>query len=163
STRLLVPALVALSVSAFAAPARALDCTTLSTPVYVTGSSAVKPILAQLAQILASGTTPITIVYRSQRSCTGVDAILNGTLVTGPGVSYWAKMGTEHNCDLTAPGVAADIGLSDVFADTCYPGTMLPITIRDFPGHIQTMTFTTSTLSSQNVISAEAAYFAFGF
>ncbi|HEY8943355.1 MAG TPA: hypothetical protein VIM73_03790, partial [Polyangiaceae bacterium] len=49
------------------------DCTTLTNPVFISGSSAVQPVLAGLGKALA-GTT--TIVYSKQGSCTGVSGIM---------------------------------------------------------------------------------------
>src|SRR5262245_40568974 len=47
--------------------------------VYVTGSSAAKPLLAALAPVIfADPVSPATIVYRNQGSCDGPNAILNG-------------------------------------------------------------------------------------
>lgn len=49
-------------------------------PVYVTGSSALKPIIAALAPaIFSASTRPATIVYLSQGSCVGVSSIVVGT------------------------------------------------------------------------------------
>jgi hypothetical protein len=62
--------------------------------------------------------------------------------------------------------VAADIGISDVFAQTC-PGFELvdlrKAGVRDASGPIQTMAFVVPTRSRHREISAEAAYFVFGF
>jgi ABC-type phosphate transport system substrate-binding protein len=157
---LAVTALVALSAPASAAT----DCTTLSNSVLITGSSAFKPILAELAKVLAAANPPLTILYKGQGSCTGVDAVLNDTPVTGTGtaVSYWDSSAEQH-CDMPVAGVVADIGLSDVFASTCFPGTVIPSTIGDFAGPVQTMTFVVPKASQQESMSAEAAYFIFGF
>jgi hypothetical protein len=61
-------------------------------------------------------------------------------------------------------GVTADIGVSDVFASTCIalPGG-LPSNVQDFLGPVQTMTFIVPHASTQTTISAEAAYYVFGF
>lgn len=75
-------ALVAL-VGAREAAAANPDCGALPTPVYVTGSSAVKPLLQELGKKLATASAPVTIVYQGQGSCTGVNAVLSGTLMTG--------------------------------------------------------------------------------
>lgn len=163
--RTCIPALGLVAVISLASPARAAtDCTTLPNAVYVTGSSAFKPILAELAKVLAAPPNPLTIIYRGQGSCTGVDAILNSTALTGTGtaVSYWSTS-SELNCDIPPGGVVADIGLSDVFATTCFPGASIPTTIGDFPGPVQTMTFVVPKGSLEQSISAEAAYFILGF
>jgi ABC-type phosphate transport system substrate-binding protein len=149
-----------------ASDALAANCVDLPNPVYVTGSSAAKPLLALLGPALTIGNPAVTIVYRSQGSCLGIDAILHDTLLTGAGMtaaSYWDAAGTEQKCDIDAAGVKADIGLSDVFATTCYPGESVPNTISDFPGPVQTMTFVVPGSSTQKSISAEAAYLVFGF
>ena len=68
-------------------PAAAADCADLPSPVFVTGSTAAKPILMQLARYLGSLAAPITIVYQGQGSCLGVDAVLSATLLQGTVVS----------------------------------------------------------------------------
>jgi ABC-type phosphate transport system substrate-binding protein len=147
-------------------PAHAIECAALPTPVYVTGSTAAKPLLLELSKYLATQTAPITIVYLGQGSCVGVDAILNGTPVQGSGstaLSTWDATGTEIKCDVTTP-VVADIGISDVFASTCFvlPGG-LASNIADFLGPVQSMTFAVPIGSPELSISAEAAYYVYGF
>jgi ABC-type phosphate transport system substrate-binding protein len=156
-------ALLGAAVLATATPARATDCTTLPDPVYVTGSTAVQPLLAAIASLAALGPDPTTIVYDGQGSCTGVQAILDATPVTGSG-TYWSAAGEELSCDFPAAGVAVDVGVSDVFASTCVvlPGG-LPSNVGDFLGPVQSMTFVVPTASTQTSISAEAAYFVYGF
>jgi len=148
------------------------DLTSKGTVVYITGSSAAKPFLQQIAQQLASSN--IFIVYTSTGSCVGVDAIVNGTPMTtgaspAPAASatYWdSSSSTGVACDLPAQGVTADIGASDVFAQSC-PGFDLTDLdsqqIRDAHGPIQTMTFAVPANSAYSEISAQAAYFVFGF
>lgn|SRR6185369_10352277 len=139
--------------------------------VYITGSSAASPFLQQIAQQLVSQN--VYVVYESTGSCVGVDAVLNGTpMTTGPTApaltaTYWdSPASTGVNCDLPAEGVSADIGASDVFAQSC-PGfefaNLDVLQVRDAHGPIQTMTFAVPTSSSYSEISAEAAYFVFGF
>jgi ABC-type phosphate transport system substrate-binding protein len=135
------------------------DCATLPGSTYVTGSSAVKPLIAGLAKALA-GTS--TLIYKGQGSCVGVDAVLNGTKLTGT-ASYWDATGTELTCNLTLTGDVADVGVSDVFATTCPGVTSLPTDVGDFFGPNQVMNFAVPVASSQTMISAEAAYFVYGF
>jgi hypothetical protein len=151
--------------SLLAGAARAADCTTLPSPVYVTGSSAAKGVLAKVAGVLASQN--VTLVYLSQGSCVGVSTALNSTPTpyVGTGLSYWDTTGTvENKCDLAAPGAPFDVGISDVFAESCQPlPNGLPSFVTDFLGPVQAMTFVVPNTSSQKSISAEAAYFVFGF
>jgi ABC-type phosphate transport system substrate-binding protein len=146
---LLAAAFALCSSAAFAA----VPCSGLTNPVYITGSSAVKPILAAVSAPLAAGTPSVTIVYKSQGSCAGVDAIANGTVVAGT-ASYWAG-GVESTCDLPVTGIAADVGASDVFADTC--GITLGASNGEFSGPIQVMNLVVPVGSSESAISEEAA------
>jgi hypothetical protein len=149
-------------------------CATLAatgTAIYVTGSSAAKPFLQQIAQQLAP--LKVFVVYTSVGSCSGVDAIVNGTpMQTGPeplpaAATYWdspASMGKA--CDLPAQGVAADLGISDVFAQSCSGfelSNLQAAQIRDAHGPIQTMTFAVPSNSKYSEISQQAAYLVFGF
>jgi ABC-type phosphate transport system substrate-binding protein len=143
--------------------------------VYVAGSSAAQPYLAVMAKLAAASGR--TIVYQSQGSCTGVTAIFSadpsarvikdipatGTAAANYAV-FFAPDGTATPCLLDPMGNTVDIGLSDVFAETC--GVTQPppdVTIGDYHGPIQPMVFVVPASSPEHVISAEAAYFAFGF
>jgi hypothetical protein len=96
----------------------------------------------------------------------GVDSILNGTPIQGSGtsaLSTWDATGAEKKCDATT-AVVADIGISDVFATTCFalPGGVAS-NIADFLGPVQSMTFAVPISSPEVSISAEAAYYVYGF
>jgi len=149
------------------AAARANACADLPTPIYVTGSTAATPFLAEISKLLVNQSSPVNIVYAAQGSCAGVDSVLNGTPVmtsAASPVSYWDSRGTEQYCDLPNAGVTADLAISDVFASTCLQlPNGLPNTIGDFLGPVQTMTFVVPKTSKQLSISAEAAYYVYGF
>ncbi len=151
----LTASLALFSSAAFAAP-----CSALVNPVYITGSSAVKPILAAVSAPLLAGTPSVTIVYKSQGSCAGVDAIANGTVIPAGAASYWVA-GVESTCDLPGTGIAADIGASDVYADTC--GITLDAAKGEFSGPIQVMNFIVPVGSNESAISEEAANVLFKF
>ena len=168
SSRLLFLFTTFISALGWIYPANAIDCASLSNPVYVTGSTAAKPLLLEVAKFLSTQSSPITIVYLGQGSCAGVDAILNGTLISGTdtaALSTWNAIGTEQKCDVQPSlGVTADIGISDVFATTCFTlPSGLGGNVADFQGPVQAMTFAVPIASSQTAISAEAAYYIFGF
>jgi hypothetical protein len=145
--------------------------------VYVTGSSALKPLLATLGRVMFNDpASPITVVYRSQGSCLGVDAIVNGTPMGNAAgtttASYWdpnskqvadsTHTANEETCVLDMNQLA-NIGASDVFAQTCgYALQGLATGLKDFQGPIQSMTFAVPANSSQNTMSQEAAYLTFG-
>jgi ABC-type phosphate transport system substrate-binding protein len=152
---------------AMAAEAHAAACSTLPNPVYVAGSSAAKPFLAAVAKELAGLSSPITLIYQGQGSCTGVNYLTASPTGTITGTaSIWGTSGTEDMCDLSTTGDKVDIGLSDVYPASC-GGASLPSGVKDFFGPVQTMTFIVpggaSGGSSQTIISAEAAYLVYGF
>ncbi|HET9959241.1 MAG TPA: hypothetical protein VFQ61_32350 [Polyangiaceae bacterium] len=135
--------------------------------VYVTGSSAARGYLEQIAQQLAS--RGVYLVYAATGSCSGVDAILNGTRTaadSGP-ATYWESASSSGKaCDLPTSGAASDLAISDVFAQTC-PGFELASLddqgVRDVRGPIQTMIFAVPSNSRHSELSRQAAYFVFGF
>ena len=155
---------------ALATPGTAVgvDCTTLSNPVFATGSTAAKPLLAEIGKYLTTQSPPTSLVYLGQGSCAGVDAVLNGTPFDNSAttaLSTWDASGTEQKCNLPATTpVLADIGISDVFATTCFalPGG-LPSDVADILGPVQAMTFAVPKGSPERSISAEAAYYVYGF
>lgn len=148
--------------------AHAAPCASLPNPVYVGGSSAVRPFIKGLGQALF-GTT--TVVYKSIGSCVGVNTILadatptgacaQGGCVTGT-ASYYDMAGTELMCDLDANGTHLDVAVSDVFADTC-TGMAAPAHLPDAIGPAQAMLFVSPKASKQTVITFEEGYFTFGF
>jgi hypothetical protein len=133
--------------------------------VYMSGSSALKPFLGPLQQVLSTDSSPYTIVYQSQGSCTGVGQIYGADptarVITGVGTIFNPD-GTTQDCALDAPGDTVDLGISDVFADSCGAQAPAGVTITDYLGPIQAMTLVVPSASSQRSISAEAAYEAFG-
>ncbi|HEY0462953.1 MAG TPA: hypothetical protein VGC79_02035 [Polyangiaceae bacterium] len=151
-------------------PAKAANplCTDLPGYFIVSGSSAVQPTIAALAQKLAVGGTT-TLVYSRQGSCTGVAAIL-GTPPTAAGTAlYWDTTTTAKTCDMPA-STPVDVGVSDVFATSCPTvkgGDLAKAGVADFHNFFaQVMEFIVPGGpggSDQTAISAEAAYLTFGF
>ena len=158
------PALIACALALAVAPAaRAADCSSLTNPVYVAGSSAVKPFLAKVAAALGKLSSPITVVYQAQGSCVGVNYFSSGstTKLMGTGVIFDAQ-GADIAGGCTLNENTVDIGVSDVYAASCGV-TSLPSGVKDFLGPIQAMTFVVPSASTQTIISAEAAYLVYGF
>jgi ABC-type phosphate transport system substrate-binding protein len=152
------------------------DAAARPNPVYVAGSTALRPFLAVVAQILAADSPAYTVVYQSQGSCTGVTAIqdpdptkhvmkdipaaggkpANYAIIFKPDLSV-------QECSLDPAGNTVDVGVSDVFATSCgVAGPPANVTINDYFGPIQPMVFVVPSASTQRSISAEAAYLAFG-
>lgn len=138
--------------------------------IYVAGSTAVKPFLGALAAQVSQGSPAYTIVYQSQGSCTGVNAIFasdpSQQLIkdkAGNWASFFSADGTTSTeCLLDPAGNKVDVGVSDVFAATCGATAPAGVQIGDYQGPIQAMTFVVPAVSTQRTISAEAAYMVFG-
>ena len=141
-------------------------CSGLTNPVYISGSSAVKPVLQGLSQSIAATTT---LVYFSNGSCVGVQALL-GTAQTATNGTYWVAPTVDNPTGETQCTLAAaqtiDVGVSDVYPTTC-PGVTADLvttaSMGDFHNFFaQVMEFVVPTGSDQTAISAEAAYLTFG-
>jgi len=147
-----------------------------STVVYATGSTAIQPYMARVAQVLESLSIE-TVVYLGAGSCFGVDAMLNPQTSTlrsiGATATYYdpaldsngdVQQGT---CAIDDPTKVADLGISDVFPTTCVPALIsqggLPNNLHDFFGPVQTMEMVVPASSTETSISSEAAYMVWGF
>ena len=179
-------ALVAVALAAPAAHAANLPCAaagipgTTTTVVYVGGSTAVTPTIKAIDQALVNGSSTTIVVYADASgqtgSCTGVNFFLNDTdptnvtscpaggCPTGTG-EWYDGTGTKQVCDLPTPA-HLDVTMSDVFLQSC-PGApqTMPADVKDTPDFIQAMLFVVpkSLPSPQQAITAEEAYFVFGF
>jgi len=153
----------ALAVSLFAAGrAHAIDCKDLPSPVYGLGGSATKPLLGKVAAGLAAAPAPLTVVYQAPGACLGINGLLSGTLLTGT-ASYWDVDGKELSCTLPVQGQPIDFANMGNTAASCPGVSALPPDIGDFLGPVNTFNLIVPNASSQTSISAEAAYFVFGF
>lgn len=162
------------AVVAISGQAAAQACPTTPNTVFMSGSSAFKPVLQATAKALG---TAVNIVYQAPGSCEGPQHLLGDsggmpTPDTDAAIVFPASGAAGVTC--TLPGVPAaatvDIGISDVYLSTCVdsydPGLntgKIGTTAKDFLGPVQAMTFAAPTASTANNISAEAAYMVFGF
>jgi hypothetical protein len=138
-------------------------CSSLPHPVYATGSSALQKLLARVGGLLgADPNAPVTFVYLTSASCTGVSAILDDAPISGI-AQYFDQSGSPLTCTLP-PNQLVDVGISDVFATTCRSlANGLPPEVKENFGPVQIMTFAVPQASQQKSISLEAAYNVFGF
>lgn len=138
-------------------------CNALSNPVYVSGSSAIKPVLQAVANVLQGA---VSIVYQNPGSCEGLSYVIKAAPDTDTPILI-VPNAANGTCSLPSTGAVIDVGFSDVYPATCtaYYDSSLPApsaTQKDFFGPIQAMTFAAPTDSTSNIISAEAAYMVFG-
>lgn len=145
-----------------AAAQTAPTCASLPDPIYVAGSSAIRPLLTTIGAKLATAATPSTIVYVSTGSCDGVNTVVTNLKVTA-GAKYALANETLADCTLPAAGQPIDVGMSDVFPTSCPDITSALLNgIGDFAGPVQSMNFVVPKAATQTTISAEAAYLTFG-
>src|SRR5262249_5000488 len=138
-------------------------CASLPHVVYGAGSSALQKLLARVGGLLSADANPVTFVYLTSASCSGVANILDDTLITGT-AQYFDSSGNAHSCALPAAGQLVDIRISDVFATTCRSlPNGLPAEVKENFGPVQIMTFAVPHTSLASSISLEAAYNVFGF
>ena len=147
-----------------------VDCTVaanIPNPVYIAGSSASQPYLQALAVALGSS---VSIIYAKPTSCAGLADVTTPQGETGtfydlsPAAGVGAVTCTGTGFGGSANPIVVDIGVSDVYPASCIvPQITLGASQKDFHGPIQPMEITVPYASSENSISAEAAYVVFGF
>jgi ABC-type phosphate transport system substrate-binding protein len=142
--------------------------------VYITGSSNFPPLLAKLAPLLADPTAGgYTPVYRITSSCDGVRSMLGASASdhlifdppaapNAPYATYFTAEGMAVPCSLGPEGATVDVGESDIFSTSCSGFTDPSDSVEHVPGPIQAMAFVVPGNSTQNSITAEAAFAVFG-
>jgi hypothetical protein len=147
--------------------------------VYATGSTAIQPYVARVAQVLENlpAASAASVVYLGAGSCLGIDAMTDPTHYPlrrlGATATYYdSVLDTNGNvqsgtCAIDDPAHIADVGISDVFPTTCDPQLAtqggLPNNLYDFFGPVQVMELVVPATSTQTSISAEAAYMVWGY
>ena len=150
------------------------DATMFPNPIVLTGSTAFQPVIQAMAiklkdRVAGDGSTTgaVTLIYQGAGSCVGAGSISGNTTLTGLG-QYYTDVGAagQHNCSFDTSAVNADggspitksdVGISDVFFETCGIGAR-PANVADFPGPAQAMLFIVPTASqAPSTITAEEA------
>jgi hypothetical protein len=166
---------VVLSVAAVAggaAPAAAqVTCDSLPNVVYMQIGDTQQPLIKELGRALRDNApNPITVVYLTTGSCTNIAAIYNDTPVTTnmlyvPSTSEdpaWTPSMAARPCAPPAGGAHIDIANSNVFISACDPNPV-PANIRVTSGPVQAYVLAVPEASTQRAMTAEEAYFVFGF
>jgi hypothetical protein len=140
-----------------------VDPVNLPNPVYLSFGETQIPLIKELGKNLRDSEN-ITLVFRSAGSCTNLDALYNNVAIT-TNLSYipagYDGKATPPTCTPPAGGVVPDLSDSVVFVDAC-PLTK-PAGVGDFFAAAQPFSFVVPLASSQQAITAEEAYFLFGF
>jgi ABC-type phosphate transport system substrate-binding protein len=162
--------------SCFSLPHGPAGGTLPQTIVFATGSTAIQPYMARVAQVLESLSIE-TVVYLGAGSCFGVNAMLSPGAYTlkniGATATYYdPALDSNGNvqsgtCAIDDPTKLADLGISDVFPTTCVPALAsqggLPNNLHDYFGPVQVMEMVVPAPSTETSISSEAAYMVWGF
>jgi hypothetical protein len=159
--------------SASTASAASVDCTNATLvphPVYIAGASEAKAYLQSLAGALGSS---ISLIYAAPSACVGLSDIATPGQTEGTAAfSYITTAGVLETCTGAAgapyPAPYVDVGVSGVFATTCITPQIpnpLPATLKDWDvgTPVQPEEIVVPWTSTQNSISADAAYVVFGF
>jgi hypothetical protein len=148
--------------------------------VYIQAADTQVPLLKTLGKQLRAQTTPITIVYSPNGSCSNISYLYNGvftpnataggTFFIPAGSSFNPATSTVPNCTLGDAGHAPDLAISIVFPDStdCPTAPARPSTVGVTQGPVQAMVFAvpggvgTTAGSSQTTLTAEEAYLVMG-
>jgi len=141
------------------------DPVNLPNPVYLSVGDTQINLMRELGAKLRT-TEQITLIWRAAGSCTNLDTLygdlrLSGNLSYIPAGYDPQTTPTPPVCTLAAPGVLVDVANSIVFLDGC--PTPKPNDVLDTLGPVQSFVFAVPLASSQSAITAEEAYFVFGF
>lgn len=149
--------------------AEAQSCSTLKNPVYLAGSSAIEPLYKGIGPKLASDpVSPITLVYLKNGSCAGVGQLGSKlTPAVAPKLFYIDASYTGGDAPQCVNDLAVsptlDLAVSDVFYERCKNGAALPAGFKDYLGPVETMVMLVPKQSTQTAITAEEAYYLYGF
>jgi hypothetical protein len=147
--------------------------------VYVQAADTQVPVLKALGKKLRTQSTPLTIIYSPNGSCSNLTYVYNdvftpnatagGTFYIPADPNFDPKTSVVPNCTPPA-GKKPDMGISIVFPDAtnCPMAPARPSTVTVTQGPVQAFVFAvpggvgTTTGSSQRVITAEEAYLVMG-
>jgi hypothetical protein len=139
-----------------------------ATPIYITGSTALEPLLKAAGPKLANqaNATPYVLIYAKDGSCSGVNRInTDGKIPTTVSMLYVPPDGdgtTNKACAAGTVAVTGTLVLSDVDPKLCPGITAQPAGTADFHGPVNNMVFIVPPSSQQRAISAEDAYLVLG-
>jgi hypothetical protein len=120
------------------------------------GSNGGQAVLQAIATLLG---TSAAIIYVGAPSCAALQDLIGGS--AGPvSANYLGSGGQVTPC--TASGAIPDMAVSDVYGDTCSTGLLTAAQV-DLLGPVEATTIVVPIASTEQSISADAAYVIFGF
>ncbi|HMG56125.1 MAG TPA: hypothetical protein VK601_21650, partial [Kofleriaceae bacterium] len=143
--------------------------------IYMFGTSDFSPMLKAAQKQLSQRSPPFRAVFQNATSCAGVNSIFVGTNMKDPpmpGKGGWAfyfdDAGNQFNCLIEAPynsasaGHAVDIGVSNLYAQTCNQNYQPGSAVAEYTGPVVPFVLSVLATSKQVSISTEAAHMIFG-
>ncbi len=152
--------------------AAAGPCSALPNPLVIESGDTQEPLLKTLGQKLRNSTSgPMTVLYTTTGSCTLIDDMYNARKLA-VNLSYvpstaedptWTTAKPSPTCTMdVAGGLPIDIAISATFVSSCTQAAP-PAGLGSIQGPIQSYAFIVPKASAQQVMTAEEAYFTFGF
>ncbi|MGQ0506032.1 MAG: hypothetical protein ACT4TC_12020 [Myxococcaceae bacterium] len=153
-------------------PARAqTQCESLPNPVYMQIGDTQEPLIKQLGRTLRDASPPISLIYLTNGSCDNVAAIyadpvgkISTTARYVPSTTEndaWTPSNPHLACTVAASGKDIEVANSALFVSSC--DTTDHPEVGLFQGPNQAYVLAVPKGSSQVAITAEEAYFVFGF
>jgi hypothetical protein len=143
-------------------------CTSLVNPVFILTGDVHVPLFRQVGKMLRGRPDPTTLVWVTTDACAMVSTVYAGDRIT-PNGSYipadpaWdATTGSLPTCTMPAGGVPADLAAFCGDPSLCGAGET-PAGLKLVTGPVQSFIYIVPAASTATAISAEEAYFVFGF
>lgn len=139
--------------------------------IYLFGAADFAPLLRAAQPSLSANNPPYRAVFQNASSCAGVTSVFDSTkrLMKDPAVPanggwafYFDDSGNQVNCLLDPAGTTIDIGVSDLYAQTCSSAFVPGPSVAEYLGPIVPFVLSVPSTSPEEVISAEAAHMVFG-
>jgi hypothetical protein len=140
--------------------------------IYLFGSSDFGPLLRAAQPSLSALPTPYRAVFQNATSCAGVTAVFDPDpakhIMKDPAVGasnyafYFDDSGTQVNCLLNPAGNTVDIGISDLYSQTCDASFVPGTAVAEYTGPVVPFVLSVRQTSPEQAISAEAAHLVFG-
>jgi len=140
--------------------------------IYLFGAADFAPLLQAVQPSLSANNPPYRAVFQGSSSCNGVTSVFDSTkrlmkdppppAASGGWAFYFDDNGNQVNCNLDTAGNTIDIGISDLYAQTCSPAFVPGATVGEYLGPVVPFVLSVPSTSKEDSISVEAAHMIFG-
>jgi hypothetical protein len=137
--------------------------------IYMLGAADFGPLMRAAQPLLSAGTPRFRAVFQNSSSCAGVSAVFGAAKMNNPPAGatggwafYFDDAGNQVNCKVDTAGNTIDIGVSDLYAQTCNPAFVPGAAVAEYTGPVVPFVLSVPATSSEQSISTEAAHIVFG-